>query len=324
MKPDGRVRRVFAILGTAVFLLLAPGIVAGLVPWWISGWRIHPAFLGFIPFRVIGTLLIAFGITILLESFGRFAFQGIGTPAPVFPTRHLVVKGFYRYVRNPMYLAVVSLILGQSLLLGDIHLVAYATLVWLVMHLFVLTYEEPTMRKSFGTEYETFCAHVPRWIPRFTFTPWHEGTGEGPGHPQIVGLFVLALTNSRKWLVGNALSVRFSLHRDGLLLARLWFCSRFFGSFSFVSSDSKSLDLQSLIHIEALFSVQTLHEFARGLSNRTANTGCIDLNSAPFRACFSVFIFQGDVIGIQNHLHATSLVAGWFIRSISYGNSFFS
>jgi len=180
-KSDGQIRRVFAILGTTVFLLLAPGIVAGLVPWWISGWRIHPAFLGFTPFRVIGALLIASGIPVLLESFGRFALQGIGTPAPVFPTRHLVVKGFYRYVRNPMYLAVVSIILGQGLLLGDIRILAYATLGWLVMHLFVRIYEEPTLRKSFGAEYEIFCAHVPRWIPRFT--PWHEGTEVRAGRP---------------------------------------------------------------------------------------------------------------------------------------------
>ncbi len=79
-----------------------------------------------------------------------------------------------------MYVAVVSVILGQGLLLGNIHLVAYATLVWLVMHLFVLTYEEPTLRESFGAEYESFCTHVPRWIPRFT--PWRESTGEGDRH----------------------------------------------------------------------------------------------------------------------------------------------
>ena len=180
-KPDGRFRPAFAIVGTAVFLLLAPGIVAGLVPWWISGWRVRAPFLGFTPFRVIGALLIASGIPVLLESFGRFALQGIGTPAPVFPTRHLVVKGFYRYVRNPMYLAVVSLILGQALLLGDIYIFAYATLAWLVMHLFVRTYEEPTLRKSFGADYQIFCAHVPRWIPRFT--PWHENTEEGVERP---------------------------------------------------------------------------------------------------------------------------------------------
>jgi len=80
-----------------------------------------------------------------------------------------------------MYLAVVSIILGQGLLLGDIRILAYATLGWLVMHLFVRIYEEPTLRKSFGAEYEIFCAHVPRWIPRFT--PWHEGTEVRAGRP---------------------------------------------------------------------------------------------------------------------------------------------
>jgi len=172
-KADGRIRRVFAVLGTAIFLLLAPGTVAGFVPWCISRWQVHAPFPGFASCRVIGALLIAAGIPMLLESFGRFALQGIGTPAPIFPTRHLVVKGFYRYVRNPMYVAVVSLILGQALLLGDIRILVYAILAWLVMHLFVLIYEEPTLRKSFGLEYETFCAQVPRWIPRFT--PWRGG-----------------------------------------------------------------------------------------------------------------------------------------------------
>ncbi len=148
-------------------------MVAGLVPWWISRWSLRPPFLGFTPVRVVGVVLIAASIPVLLESFARFALQGIGTPAPVFPTRHLVVKGFYRYVRNPMYVAVVSLILGQALLLGDIRLLAYAIFCWLAMHLFVLAYEEPTLRKSFGSEYEIFCAHVPRWLPRPR--PWRQG-----------------------------------------------------------------------------------------------------------------------------------------------------
>ena len=172
-KAEGRTRRAFAVLVTAAFLLLAPGTVAGLVPRWISRWQAHAPFLGFTAFRAIGAVLVAVGILVLLESFGRFALQGIGTPAPIFPTRHLVVKGFYCYVRNPMYVAVVSLILGQALLLADVHILAYAFVVWLLMHLFVLSYEEPTLRKSFGAEYETFCAHVPRWIPRLT--PWREG-----------------------------------------------------------------------------------------------------------------------------------------------------
>ena len=173
-KADNRTRRVFAVIGTAVFLFLAPGIVAGLVPWWISRWNMQAPLLGFAFFRVIGVLFIVVAIPILLESFGRFAFQGVGTPAPIFPTQHLVVKGFYRYVRNPMYVAVVSVILGQALLLGNIRVLAYVIFVWLAFHLFVLIYEEPTLRKSFGAEYETFCAHVPRWIPRLS--PWREGS----------------------------------------------------------------------------------------------------------------------------------------------------
>jgi protein-S-isoprenylcysteine O-methyltransferase Ste14 len=172
-KAKDRARRVFAVLGTAAFLILAPGTVAGLIPWWISHWRLHPPFLGFAPFRAIGVLLMAAGTAVVLDSFGRFALQGVGTPAPVFPTRHLVVQGSYRYVRNPMYVAVVSLILGQALLLGDTHLLAYAIIPWLAAHLFVLIYEEPTLRKSFGAEYEAYCAHVPRWIPRLS--PWRSG-----------------------------------------------------------------------------------------------------------------------------------------------------
>jgi protein-S-isoprenylcysteine O-methyltransferase Ste14 len=173
MKTSERMRCVLAILGTGVFLLLAPGFFVGVVPWWISRWHFNAPFLGFTPFRVAGVLLTAAGLPILLESFGRFALQGIGTPAPVFPTRHLVVKGFYRFVRNPMYIAVVAMIMGQGLLLGNIRVVEYSMLGWLVTHLFVLTYEEPTLRKTFGSEYEAFCAHVPRWIPRLT--PWREG-----------------------------------------------------------------------------------------------------------------------------------------------------
>jgi protein-S-isoprenylcysteine O-methyltransferase Ste14 len=167
-------RRLLPILGTAVFLFLAPGIVAGVIPWWISRWHLGASFFGVIPFRVIGAMLIIAGLGVLLESFGRFALQGIGTPAPVFPTEHLVIKGFYRYVRNPMYVAVCSLILGQAILLGDIWLVAYGSLCWLLFHGFVVAYEEPTLRRTFGPQYETFCAHVPRWIPRLR--PWRPET----------------------------------------------------------------------------------------------------------------------------------------------------
>jgi protein-S-isoprenylcysteine O-methyltransferase Ste14 len=166
-------RRFFAVLGSAFFLGIAPGVVAGYVPWWISGWRFRASLLHFSPFRWLGVLLIVAGVPMLLDSFARFALKGLGTPAPVFPTRHLVVSGLYRYVRNPMYLAVASVILGQGLLFGDVRVLDYGVLVWLGFHLFVLLYEEPVLRRSFGVEYETFCANVGRWIPRLS--AWQSG-----------------------------------------------------------------------------------------------------------------------------------------------------
>ena len=120
--------------------------------------------------QVIGGLLIAAGAAALLDSFARFALQGLGTPAPVFPTRRLIVTGLYRYVRNPMYVVVVAIIVGQGLLLRNTRVLEYGALVWLGFHLFVVAYEEPTLRVSFGTEYEAFCTGVPRWIPRSS--PW--------------------------------------------------------------------------------------------------------------------------------------------------------
>ena len=162
--------KVLAIIGSAVFLVIAPGFVAGLVPWWISHWLLEAPFFGMPLFRLAGGALILMGVAGLLDSFVRFAVQGLGTPAPVFPTRHLVITGLYRYVRNPIYVAVVSTILGQGLVLGNLTLLEYGGLVWLLFHLFVLVYEEPTLRASFGSEYKKFCAEVPRWIPRFT--PW--------------------------------------------------------------------------------------------------------------------------------------------------------
>ena len=173
MGTEGSLRRVAAILGTAAFLVLAPGTVAGLVPWWISGSRVHTLYPGFIVLRVVGVLLIAVGVPALLASFARFALQGAGTPAPVFPTRRLIVSGFYCYVRNPMYVAVVSIVLGQALLLGNVWVLAYGLLVWLGMHAFVLGYEEPKLMRTFGMPYLDFRDHVPRWVPRLT--PWREG-----------------------------------------------------------------------------------------------------------------------------------------------------
>lgn len=140
--------------------------MAGVVPWWISRWRMQPALLGSSASRLLGLVLVAAGLAVLLDSFARFALHGRGTPAPILPPRHLVVSGLYRHVRNPMYVAVVSMIAGQGLVLGDLRVVSYGAVVWLAFHLFVLGYEEPKLRHSFGAEYERFCTNVPRWIPR--------------------------------------------------------------------------------------------------------------------------------------------------------------
>jgi protein-S-isoprenylcysteine O-methyltransferase Ste14 len=159
-------KRGRALLASAVFLCLAPGTVAGLIPFWISRWQFQPPFFGAEPVRWLGVLLIALAAPVLLESFARFALEGMGTPAPVLPTRHLVVKGFYRYMRNPMYVAVLSIIVGQALLLGSGYLLVYAVVVWAGFLGFVLSYEEPKLRKTYGAEYEAYCARVRRWVPR--------------------------------------------------------------------------------------------------------------------------------------------------------------
>ena len=134
--------------------------------------------LGVAAFRIAGVVLIMAGVPMILDSFARFAIQGLGTPAPVLPTKHLVVTGLYRYVRNPMYVAVATVIFGQGLLFGNVSVLEYGLAVWLAFHVFVLGYEEPKLRSSFGDEYHEFCANVPRWIPRVG--PW-KGTKSSSG-----------------------------------------------------------------------------------------------------------------------------------------------
>jgi protein-S-isoprenylcysteine O-methyltransferase Ste14 len=165
-------RRILAIAGSAIFLVMAPGIVVVYIPWLICGWHVETPLAGFLSFRIFGGLLIAVGLSMLLDSFARFAFRGLGTPAPVFPTRHLVVSGLYCYVRNPMYLAVSSLIVGQGLVFGDVRLLEYGVAVGTAFYLFVLVYEEPALRKTFGSEYEEYCMKVNRWLPRMG--PWRQ------------------------------------------------------------------------------------------------------------------------------------------------------
>jgi protein-S-isoprenylcysteine O-methyltransferase Ste14 len=163
--------RVRAWVGTLVFLVLTPGVVAGLIPAVMTGRRI-PWTGGWVsPLAIVAVVVILGGVTVLLDAFIRFA-RADGTPAPPMPTAHLVVVGPYRYVRNPMYLAVLAIILGQALLFGSVAAAVYAGIVLLAVVLFVLGYEEPTLELEYGDEYREFRRNVRRWIPRVR--PWNQ------------------------------------------------------------------------------------------------------------------------------------------------------
>jgi protein-S-isoprenylcysteine O-methyltransferase Ste14 len=161
-------------VGSLAFFVLAPGTVAGLVPWMLSGWRFDEPLLSWPGGRIAGALLVTAGLAALVDSFVRFAIVGKGTPAPPLPTEKLVVSGLYRYVRNPMYVAVVSVILGQAALLGSRPVAWYGASVWCAFHAFAVAYEEPTLRSRYGSEYDSYSRAVRRWLPRAR--PW-----KGPG-----------------------------------------------------------------------------------------------------------------------------------------------
>ncbi|MEO8261976.1 MAG: isoprenylcysteine carboxylmethyltransferase family protein [Pseudolysinimonas sp.] len=167
--------RVRAWVGTIVFLFVAPGVVAGLIPFAITGWRV-PDWGGWIwPVAIVAGLLILGGIVVLLDAFVRFA-RADGTPAPPAPpapTAHLVIVGPYRFVRNPMYVAVVAIILGKALLFGSWATLVYLAVALTAVVLFVAFYEQPTLERTYGDEYRTYRANVRAWIPRLT--PW-DGT----------------------------------------------------------------------------------------------------------------------------------------------------
>jgi protein-S-isoprenylcysteine O-methyltransferase Ste14 len=164
-------RRSVAATGSAVFFALAPGTVAGLIPWWLTGWRLAAPFTHWLSLRVLGVALVVAGAAVLVQAFVRFVVEGLGTPAPVAPPERLVVGGLYRYVRNPMYVAVVIVLIGQSLLLWRPVLALYAAVAWATTAVFVLGYEQPTLRRQFGARYDAYCRAVPAWWPRLR--PWH-------------------------------------------------------------------------------------------------------------------------------------------------------
>jgi protein-S-isoprenylcysteine O-methyltransferase Ste14 len=160
-------RRPEAALGSAAFLVAAPGVAAGVVPWLLTDWRsTGPP----VPVAVAGAALIALGAGVVVHSFALFVIEGRGTPAPVAPPERLVVGGLFRHVRNPMYVAVGTTIVGQALLLGRPALLAYAAGFWLVVAAFVRLYEEPALSARYGEEYAAYRRGVPAWRPRLR--PW--------------------------------------------------------------------------------------------------------------------------------------------------------
>jgi protein-S-isoprenylcysteine O-methyltransferase Ste14 len=159
--------RTGAALGTAAFLVAAPGVMAGLIPWWLTGWQAGDTTA---VLQWVGWALVVLGTVALLYAFTRFVTEGRGTPAPIAPTERLVVGGLNRYVRNPMYLSVAAMILGQGLLLARPVLVVYAAVFLVVTAAFVRLYEEPTLAARYGADYDAYRSAVRGWIPRLR--PW--------------------------------------------------------------------------------------------------------------------------------------------------------
>jgi protein-S-isoprenylcysteine O-methyltransferase Ste14 len=164
------VRRLTAAGGSSLFFALAPGIVAGVVPWALTSWTVRYGSGWWAPVQAVGAVVVAAALVVLVQAFARFVREGRGTPAPVAPTERLVVGGLYRHVRNPMYVAVVGAILGQALLLGQPVLVAYGCVAGAGMAAFARWHEEPVLAARYGDEYATYRRNVRGWVPRLR--PW--------------------------------------------------------------------------------------------------------------------------------------------------------
>lgn len=150
-------------LRSLLFLIIAPGMVAGYIPLGLLRWgsRVETGVFAYLAFP-----LWLIGGTILLWSFWNFLREGRGTPAPIDPPKELVAVGFYRYVRNPMYVGIMAMNIGHFLWFGYWNLLVYTVFVFLAFHTFVTLYEEPTLKRLFGASYEDYCKRVLRWIPR--------------------------------------------------------------------------------------------------------------------------------------------------------------
>ena len=152
------------LLNNLVFTVVVPGTVAVFVPYRIltsSGrWQLHE--IGWL--RLLGMAPVLFGGALYLSCVWGFAHVGHGTPAPIDPPKTLVATGPYRFTRNPIYIAVFCVIVGEAVLFASGRLLAYGLLVLAAFYAFVILYEEPTLRRQFGSAYESYCTRVPRWL----------------------------------------------------------------------------------------------------------------------------------------------------------------
>jgi protein-S-isoprenylcysteine O-methyltransferase Ste14 len=166
------VRRSTAAVGSILWFAIAAGLGAVWMPWVITGWKVeYTSPVGRVA-QAVGIALIVVGLVPTVGTFVEFARAG-GTPVPGALPERLVVNGFNRYVRNPIYLGTLVIIVGEALLLGQLSLLVYAAVVWLIVAAFVRRYEEPTLARRFGADYEAYRRAVPVWRPRLH--PWSRG-----------------------------------------------------------------------------------------------------------------------------------------------------
>ena len=157
-------RVLIPILSTILFTIFVPGTLAGYIPYRLTDRFAHRA-TG--PLEWLGFAMVAIGAAVYFRCAWEFAVRGLGTPAPIAPTRFLVTSALHRYIRNPMYVGVALVIAGEAALFRSLHLLEYAVLMLTAAHIFVVLYEEPTLERQFGESYEQYRRTVRRWIPRF-------------------------------------------------------------------------------------------------------------------------------------------------------------
>lgn len=150
--------------------LLIPGTATLLIPYFLLTRSHIVEWLGISAFALLPILSGGAGFVVLLHCIWEFAVRGKGTLAPIDPPQVLVVQGLYRYTRNPMYIAVIVILLSEALLFESVSMILYAALVLVCFHLFVILYEEPHLRSRFGESYEEYSRTIPRWrinVPGF-------------------------------------------------------------------------------------------------------------------------------------------------------------